>query len=169
MKLLSLINQQCLSPDRSSCLKLTIVSALVCTSCAAPEISQKALTDIKGDNQAAIAEEQPKHRPVMQGGMVIYIDPKTGALLQEPAPGAVMMEFSPAMRNAMSTSSEGLVERESPVPGGGMIVDLQGRFQSPLIATVDADGKVKMHHPTELGAQPHLHTNKQAGGKNHDH
>jgi hypothetical protein len=35
-------------------------------------------------------------------------------------------------------------------PGGGVKVDLQGRFQSPLFATVDANGKIKVHHLREL-------------------
>jgi hypothetical protein len=41
------------------------------------------------------------------------------------------------------------VEVPNPVPGGGVKLDLQGRFQSPLIGTIDANGKVKMHHRGE--------------------
>jgi hypothetical protein len=48
--------------------------------------------------------------------------------------------------DALSTSSEGLVETLSPVPGGGVKVDLQGRFRSPLIATQDAEGKITIQH-----------------------
>jgi hypothetical protein len=40
---------------------------------------------------------------------------------------------------------------EAPAPGGGVKVDLQGRFQSPLIATVDGNGKVRTQH---LGETP---------------
>ena len=40
-------------------------------------------------------------------------------------------------------------EVPSSVPGGGVKVDLQGRFQSPLVGTIDADGKVKMQHLDE--------------------
>jgi hypothetical protein len=36
------------------------------------------------------------------------------------------------------------------VPGGGVKVDLQGRFQSPLFAITDANGKVKMQHLHEM-------------------
>lgn len=79
-------------------------------------------------------------------GVMIYIDPKTGRLLKEPAPGTVPLAVSPALDNARSTSHQGLVEVPSPVPGGGVEVDLQGRFQNPLIGTIDADGKVRMHH-----------------------
>jgi hypothetical protein len=44
------------------------------------------------------------------------------------------------------------VEVQSSVPGGGVKLDLQGRFQSPLVVTIDADGKVKMQHPGQLPA-----------------
>jgi hypothetical protein len=32
------------------------------------------------------------------------------------------------------------------VPGGGVKLDLQGRFHSPLAATIGPDGKLKMQH-----------------------
>jgi hypothetical protein len=87
---------------------------------------------------------------------MIYIDPQTGAILPEPAPGSVPLQLSPQQQNAFSTSHEGLVEVPSAVPGGGFKLDLQGRFQSPLIGTVDANGKVRIHHlgePPESGDQ----------------
>ena len=82
-------------------------------------------------------------------GMVIHVDPKTGAILKEPAPGSVPIQLTPQLRNALSTSHQGLVETPSSVPGGGVRLDLQGRFQSPLFVTIDADGKVKIQHLPE--------------------
>ena len=79
-------------------------------------------------------------------GMVIYIDPQTGAILKEPAPGTVPLQLTPELQNALSTSDHGLAESPSAVPGGGVKVDLQGRFRSPLFATTDATGKVTIHH-----------------------
>lgn len=143
--------------------------AVVCASCATPDIPQHANTGMKVDGQSAASVNSAKSPSVVPGGMVIHIDPQTGALLKEPAPGSAVMEVSPAMRNAMSTSSEGLVVRKSSIPGGGEILDLQGRFQSPLIATIDANGKVKMHHPAESSAHPHVHTNGQDSGSHHEH
>ena len=81
--------------------------------------------------------------------MTIYIDPQTGAFLKEPAPGHVPFELSPQLQNALSTSHEGLVEVPNSVPGGGVKVDLQGRFQSPMLGTIEANGKVKMQHLNE--------------------
>jgi len=96
-------------------------------------------------------ESQPAAVPGGAPGMVIHVDPQTGAILKEPAPGTVPLQLSPQLTNSLSTSHQGLVETPSSVPGGGVKVDLQGRFQNPLIVTIDADGKVKMHH---LGETP---------------
>jgi hypothetical protein len=88
---------------------------------------------------------------VAPGGMRAFIDPQTGRFVSEPAPGTPPLELSPAELNAFSTSDQGLVEVPSTVPGGGVKVDLQGRFQSPLTATVGADGKVTIGHAPPPG------------------
>jgi len=49
---------------------------------------------------------------------------------------------NPILRNALSRSSEGLVFQRS--PGGGVVVDLQGRFQNISVARIDADGEIRM-------------------------
>ena len=79
-------------------------------------------------------------------GMMIHIDPQTGAILREPAPGTVPLPLTPQLQNAFSTTHQGLAEVLMSGPGGGVKVDLQGRFQSPLFATVDANGKIKIQH-----------------------
>jgi hypothetical protein len=92
-----------------------------------------------------------------QGGMTVHIDPRTGEILKAPAPGSVPLQLSPREQNALSTSHEGLVQVPSTVPGGGVKLDLQGRFQSPLIATVGEDGKVRMQHLGEPVEGAHQH------------
>ena len=73
-------------------------------------------------------------------GMRAYVDPETGKLTDQPPP-----EQSPQeMPAAQSTSSAGLVETHA--PGGGEMIHLQGRFQSPLVATVGADGTLHVDH-----------------------
>jgi hypothetical protein len=84
--------------------------------------------------------------PPVSAGMVIHVDPRTGDLLREPAPGSVPLQLGPELSNALSTAHQGLVEVPSPAAGGGVTVDLQGRFQNPLIVTIDAAGRFKMHH-----------------------
>lgn len=77
-------------------------------------------------------------------GMRVYVDPETGEFTVPPTEARAVE--APAPEAATSTSHEGLVEVRSPVPGGGFMVDLQGRFRSPLTATLGADGKVMMAH-----------------------
>lgn len=48
---------------------------------------------------------------------------------------------NPYLRNALSRSSEGLVFQRA--PGGGVVVDLQGRFQNVSVARIDADGEIR--------------------------
>ena len=79
-------------------------------------------------------------------GMTIHVDPQTGAIVKEPAPGTVPLTLTPQLRSALSTSHQGLVEEVSPVPGGGVKLDLQGRFQNPLMVTIDGEGQVRMQH-----------------------
>jgi len=77
--------------------------------------------------------------------MRVYRDPATGAFVPSPVapPGAE----SPAA----DTTSQPLggthhfVEVPGRTSAGGVIVDLQGAFQSEVTATVGADGRVVTH------------------------
>jgi hypothetical protein len=107
--------------------------------------------------------------PVMKEGINIYIDPQTGEFIQEPRQGQEALKITPEMQNATSTSSEGLVEEISPVPGGGVMIDLKGRFQSPLIITQDPSGKQKTRHLNDLPLYAPQHpTNKDIEGSSHE-
>lgn len=112
-------------------------------------------TQIKPDPAASVAAApqplagKPVTAPERAAGMTIYLDPQTGRFLKEPAPGTEVLVLTPQLQNALSTSHEGLVETPSEAPGGGVKLDLQGRFQNPLVVTIDADGKVKMQHLDE--------------------
>lgn len=92
---------------------------------------------------------QPAENPAAVSsapGMTVYIDRRTGVLLPGPTPDTIPLQLTPEMQNALSTSDQGLVEVQSSEPGGGVTVYLQGRFQSPLFAITDANGKVKIQH-----------------------
>jgi hypothetical protein len=120
---------------------------------ASPGERPQAPSDETRTGSGASAGQPPAEKPAARpgvSGMTIHIDPKTGALLKEPAPGAVPLQLTPQLRNALSTSHQGLVETPSLVPGGGVKIDLQGRFQSPLLITIDADGKTKIQHLHEM-------------------
>jgi len=75
--------------------------------------------------------------PVPSSSMVTHIDPVTGEPISSPAPGQSPATGQPD--GSLSHSTEGLVEEESSAPGGGVIMDLQGRFQNQAIAVVDSD------------------------------
>jgi len=98
------------------------------------------------------AESAGKPAAVPEGaaGMKVYIDPQTGAIRTTPAPGTEPLQLTPQEQNSLSTSHEGLVEVPGTQPGGGMKLNLQGRFQSPMMGTIDANGKVKMQHLGEM-------------------
>jgi len=74
-----------------------------------------------------------------QSGYRVYIDPATGRFLDHPVGGGAL-QLTPELQNAVSTSGAGL--QEVPAPGGGMMVDLQGRFQNVMSASEMANGKL---------------------------
>lgn len=117
----------------------SLLGIAACFAVASPALSEEGTSGSQPSAESSA--------PAGAAGMTVYIDPQTGALLSAPAPGSVPLQLSPRERNALSTSHQGLVE--VPLPGGGYKLDLQGRFQNPLIATVGADGKVKMQHLSE--------------------
>lgn len=72
------------------------------------------------------------------GGMQAHVDPQSGALVPEPvlpAPSAVPVPL-PAPRQAAL--------RDVHAPGGGMMVELEGRFMSDLVATIEPDGRLRI-------------------------
>lgn len=98
--------------------------------------------------QQAISGELAKSqlRSEAATGMTIHIDPQTGATVKTPTPGTVPLRLTPQEQQGLNTSDQGLVEVPGSQPGGGIKVDLQGRFQSPLVGTVDGSGKFRMQH-----------------------
>lgn len=85
-----------------------------------------------------------EHAPA--GGLKVYIDPATGAPVATPSPGMQPLVLSPTEQNALSTSDQGLIPVPNTGSAGGEKVNLRGRFQSPLIATVGPDGKRTLQH-----------------------
>jgi hypothetical protein len=75
-------------------------------------------------------------------GMTVYKDPDTGRLLPLPA-DELQRLLTKDLRSAISTSQDGLVETAA--PGGGVMIDLRGRFRNMTWATVGPDGKVVTH------------------------
>lgn len=74
-----------------------------------------------------------------QTAMKVFIDPKTGEFTDSPPAGTTL-----SVPDAGSGTHQGLVEE--PVPSGGAKVDVRGRFQTPLRATIGPDGKTVIKH-----------------------
>ena len=66
------------------------------------------------------------------------MDPDSGEVGGRPEASSLSEAIS--SDPAFSTSHQGLVE--VPAPGGGVMVDLQGRFRSATVARVKPDGTV---------------------------
>jgi len=81
----------------------------------------------------AAAPADPVAPPAGSAGLVARLDSTAGRPADE-SPGALA---EPA--GVFATSAEGLVEVASPGPGGGTMVDLQGRFQYAAVAVADSD------------------------------
>jgi hypothetical protein len=75
-----------------------------------------------------------------EAGYRLSIDPVTGEFTDETTP-IDAKDLPASLQNALSTSDEGLVERASPV--AGVLIDLQGRFQSTSVARIDGDGNLE--------------------------
>jgi hypothetical protein len=71
-------------------------------------------------------------------GLKAYVDPDTGEWLEGPS--------GPPIAAPHDSSASGLREVRSKHPDGGVGIDLEGRFQSPLEATVRPDGKASIRH-----------------------
>jgi hypothetical protein len=94
----------------------------------------------------------PTFLKLASGGVMVHLDPQTGKYVNAVAAGAVVLTLSPQDVKAMSTSSDGLQLVAGDLPGSGVIVDLQGRFQSPVVTVIDADGIAHVHHLQPLPA-----------------
>jgi hypothetical protein len=78
-------------------------------------------------------------------GLRAVVDPATGELVEGDGAAPAEAPHLGELAEALSTSHEGLIEEHL---GGdlGVMVDLRGRFQSVVFATVDADGRLQVGH-----------------------
>jgi hypothetical protein len=85
-----------------------------------------------GRPEGLVGEAVTQPAPSSQPAMVTHIDPVTGEPTSPPAGGE-----GAQLGDVIDTSDEGLVEKPSPVEGGGMMIELDGRFQNTVV--VDGD------------------------------
>ncbi len=75
-------------------------------------------------------------------GLIALTDGGASGLGGEPGSDALLAD--PDLAAALSTSFEGLYEEA--LPGGGVMVRLQGRFRNVLFATTQTDGSLRRSH-----------------------
>ncbi len=110
------------------------VDSLAASPDGAPPRFDAAETSRPANPSAAARNEAP--------GLVVHIDPTTGEFLPEPAADGVTTQAADTAKAPVRQ----LKAVPSPTLGGGIMIDLQGQFQTPLIVTIDADGKLTMKH-----------------------
>jgi hypothetical protein len=95
------------------------------------------------------ATHQPDRAATGNAGMVVDIDPKTGRLI---SPSAALPGQLPesSVETAKQPASE-LNQTLSPAPGGGVMIQLDERFLTPLTTTIGSDGKVRSEHDPNFG------------------
>ena len=127
-------------------IELTLLLAFFAASCVhstAPNFSEPRL-DKATDNTAQAADPE-----ATEPAMIIHIDPKTGEIIAPQdalLPGTVPQPPVDAAKKAPPELRENL----SPVPGGGVVIQLDERFMTPLTATVDAEGKLCIEHQSGM-------------------
>ena len=101
------------------------------------------IEDVGQTKTSATASQQQSRTGSSQRA---YIDPETGEFVSPPEheTPAASQSIQPS---AFSIHAETMEEESSPVPGGGVMIDLKGRFKSPVRATIEASGKTTIEHP----------------------
>jgi len=114
-------------------------------------------TRARGDESPPAGPKPEEARPATTAlppsppGLKALLDPATGKFTDpqhRPVSAAPSASATSAASSAagspanLATSHEGLVAVRGTSRAGGVRVDLKGRFQSAVVATVDPDGKV---------------------------
>lgn len=86
--------------------------------------------------QEGPAAPDPARTPAFAAGQILNLDP-SGKF----SPAQHASDVQVLLGDAASQSQEGLVQENSPVKGGGVMVNLQGRFQNAMTMSVDANGQ----------------------------
>jgi len=116
--------------------------------------------NVTGDKPADRSEAaMPASASEAVQGLRVYRDPRTGQL-GAPPPDAVPLVLTPAEQRMLNRSDQGL--HSYTLPGGGVAIDLQGRYRSMAIVNVGADGQASVHcQDTPDGATDVLHASEQ--------
>ncbi len=121
---------------------IVVMACFHCSEGRPPSVSEKV-----GQTDGRVAVDQtPKttHTTVPKGAgsQKAYLDPETGELISPPEDKDSEAEQTEAkLPSANADAEEEIVEEKSPVPDGGVMIDLKERFRKPSDATVDKNDK----------------------------
>ncbi len=121
-----------------------------------PAISDKTASPVSSGRSASVEPPRPEHPSPPETVNPASDNTATGpvaAPAQKQAP-SLEPEIREALGKILNTSSEGLVEETR---NGVTSVDLQGRFQSAPVATIDKDGNIQItdySQPPKAPAKP---------------
>jgi hypothetical protein len=93
-------------------------------------------------DSSQLTQQPAKIAAPIQQGMRAYIDPNTGEFVSEPPPGTEIAEEVPI-------GADEAIE-EIKLPDGSVVVNVGDRFNIPLMATMDCDGKISQMHSNEI-------------------
>lgn len=85
-------------------------------------------------------------------GIIVHIDPKSGEFTTPPS--GPMPAQGPQQSLERAEPASELHETLSPVPGGGVMIHLGERSFTPLTATIDADGNLRLEHQPPVPDPP---------------
>jgi len=77
--------------------------------------------------------------------IVVHIDPQTGQIITPPAGTQ-----APQSLETVKPPLPELYQELSPVPGGGVMIRLDERFQIPITGTIDANGNLSLNHESSI-------------------
>ncbi len=124
-------------------LGLGVLMATLTNGCVAHTIGQITSEPQMSHPQSTLG--QPTEPPEKTPAIIVHIDPQTGRIITPPTtplPGQVPQSPLDTVKQPLPQLQQTL----SPVPGGGVMIQLDERFHTPLTATIDADGKVRFEH-----------------------
>jgi hypothetical protein len=81
----------------------------------------------------------------LAAAQTVTIDPDTGDFIDPPAAEQPARGQAAPIASALSSYHGDLVAVPSPTPGGGLMVDLRGRFQQVMKATMGPDGSPQVY------------------------
>ena len=118
---------------------IVLMACYHCSEGSPPSVSEKV-----GQTGSRVAADQASNInqatiPKGAGSQKAYLDPETGELIPPSEHKGVEADRAESEPPSADTeSAEDIVEEKSPVPGGGVMIDLKERFRNPSGATVES-------------------------------